>query len=247
MKRKLAITLGFCMLIGTIAYANANLYANKMYSTKDVKLSPIGGIVRQDNANQWFVQNDADHKSVGIHSVEVLNNKLRVNYDITAKNVITLTMTPDDALLKRGYVVAGASVGLTAADFSVGRIMSAYGGVTYNEQHKDWAVSYNSPEYNISFENRGNGTIRVYHGDDFDLIPTQLTARDGGYIPKLGLFDKDYFEVSFYKENGEKVTRFDSRCNFLYAREGYREVNISTEKFLGSENFWINGMMDVAK
>jgi hypothetical protein len=247
MKKILAITLGVCLFIGTVAYANSVMYENKIYSTKDVNISPVGGVIRQNNAGQWFVQNDVDHKSVGISSVGIVNNKLRVNYDITAKNVITLTMTPDDAMLKRGYVVAGASVGLSAADFSVGRIMSAYGGATYSEQYKSWVVAYNSPEYKISFEDRGNGTIRIYHGDNFDLIPTQLTARDGGYIPKLGIFDKDYFEVSFYKEDGEKVTRFDSKCNFLYTREGYREINIATEKFLESENFWINGMMDISQ
>jgi hypothetical protein len=233
----------------TTAFAVTPWFEAKIFSIKEnQKLTFIAGTVRQDGAGNWYAQNDSNHTPVGISQVLVNaeTNRIRVVYDSTVKKVVTLTITPDDVLAEKGYIVSGSGVGLTAADFRVGRLVDMYGGVSYNPSKATWTMMYNNKEYTYTIEDRGNGTLRVHHANDkVGLIPVQLTARDGAYMPKLGLFSDIYFDVKFYDRTGNQVTVCDDKCNFLFSRSGYHIVNVSTEKFPLDGNFWVNGVMKV--
>lgn len=251
MKKFIVVSLtSIALMLSTTITVQA---INKWYSTsivgtkKDQKLSFVSGIVRQKSDGNWYVQNDSDHSPLNIHSVEVKDNKVRFFYGSTFKKVVSLVITPDDALAEKGYVVSGASVGTQAADFRIGRMLNLYGGVSFNKSTKKWDLSYqNSEEYSLKIEQRPNGVLRVWHPqDDFGLIPTQLTARSGGYSPQLHLFDSHYFDVRFYDHSGKLVTKFDEKCSFLFNRSGYRIVDVSKEKFPEGGNFWVMGIMDL--
>lgn len=237
----------FIFSIATVSVIVSSLFEwrESIEENKGQKLSYVSGIVRQQLSGDWFVQNDTDHTPLNIGSVGILGDKIRIYYQAPVKKVVSLVVTPDDALAKKGYVVSGSSVGLEAADFGVGRMLNLYGGVSYSKN--SWIQAYqNSNEYKLTLEERPDGVLRVWHKeDDFGLIPTQLTARDGGYIPQLYTFDPHYFDVRFYDHGGNLVTTFDDKCSFLFNRSGYRMVDVTTEKFPPDGNFWIMGVMEI--
>lgn len=235
-------------LITITAYATTGWYQTTILGLKqDQKLSFVSGIVRQQENGTWFVQNDTNHTPLNISSVGVVGDKIRINYQSPVKKIVSLVVTPDNTLAKKGYVVSGFETGLRAADFGVGRMLNLYGGINYNPSTSKWNLMYqNSNEYTLTLEQLPNGVLRVRHAqDDFGLIPTQLTARDGGYTPKLYLFNSHYFDVRFYDDNGNLVTTFDAKCNFLFNRSGYRMVDVTTEMFPSDGNFWIMGVMEI--
>lgn len=235
------------VLMSITVYAVTGWYQSTILSTKENQsLSFVAGTVRQLGDGTWLVQNDADHTPLNIGSVEKLNRNIRINYSLPISKVVSLTITPDDLLAKKGYIVSGASVGLGAADFSIGRMMNIYGGISYSPATNEWILSYqNSNEYTLRLEELPNGVLRVWHPyDDFGLIPTQLTARDGGYIPNLFIFDPYYFDVRFYDYSGNLVTTFDQKCSFLFNRSGYRIVDVNSEILPEGGNFWVMGIME---
>ncbi len=243
----LPLTLMVMLLFTVSALGVTGWYQSSIWSkVENQSLSFIGGTVRQEESGTWFVQNDTQHTSLNISSAEVLNGKVRLNFQSNINKVISLIVTPDDYLAKKGYVVSGSSVGISAAEFSVGRMLNVYGGVSYSPSTGSWNLSYqNSNEYTLRLEQLSDGVLRVWHNDNFGLIPTQLTARDGGYTPKLYLFDPYYFDVRFYDDSGNLVTTFDQKCNFLFNRSGYRLVDVTTERFPPDGNFWIMGVMEM--
>lgn len=255
MKRKIIfcvfILLSIICLLGMFRIKLTQyMNAEHKYVEEAIKKSEserIAGTIRQTSEGKWFVQNDNDHKPIGISSVQTMNNNsARIFYDFTAKQVGTLVITPDDALLKEGYTVAGSSVGLQAADFSVGKVSNIDGEISYYQSSESdkWVISSNVPEQNISIMDMGNGIIRVYHKSGFDTIPTQLTPVNDGYIPYIFSFKDNYFEVVFRNSRGEKITTFNKNCHFTFSRSGYRLVDMQKERFPEDGNFWISGIME---
>jgi len=75
----------------------------------------VAGTIRWVSSTSWAALDDAGHTPVGIDSVAVLPDRVRVYYDFTATKVHALHVTPDEAFTSAS-VRCGASVGLLYAD-----------------------------------------------------------------------------------------------------------------------------------
>lgn len=78
--------------------------------------STVAGAIRCDTqTGEWFVIDDIDHTPIGIASVDTFSDHIRVNYDYTGQDVVTLLVSVDETYAQLG-VIAGASVGVEYAD-----------------------------------------------------------------------------------------------------------------------------------
>lgn len=73
----------------------------------------IAGAVRKKNG-VWSVIDDAGHTPVNLASVVDKGTHLAVGFGFTAEEVISLTVTPDEAYAMQGFTF-GASVGFYEA------------------------------------------------------------------------------------------------------------------------------------
>ena len=67
------------------------------------------------NINGTWQQIGGTHKSLNVASISQTENYIQVNFDFTAKNVVSINVTPDEDFAALGYTI-GASVGLQNAN-----------------------------------------------------------------------------------------------------------------------------------
>lgn len=237
MKKYFLITMLMFILMAPPCYATD--YQNQMYSNVQGDIQIVAAIV-YPLQGMCVLGDNADHTPLTITSASYDRGGIWLDYPLISK-VIHIGITPDDALLKAGYIVAGSQSGLNGTLFYIGKLFNIYGGANYS--NGQWYLNYTSPDYMYSLEDRGNGVIRINHTGDAGLIPIMLTGRLDSYTPKIGLFASNYFDVLFYDSQGNQVTQFDAKCNFLFNRSGYRVIDASTETFPAGGNFWIYGVM----
>lgn len=75
----------------------------------------VSGTIRWVNSTTWTVLDDAGHTPTGIASVQVMADRVRVNYTFTAEKVSSFQATPDESFASADVRV-GASVGLSYTD-----------------------------------------------------------------------------------------------------------------------------------
>lgn len=75
----------------------------------------ISGTIRWASPSTWTTVHDAGHEPVGIESIQVLRDRLRVHYTFDAAKVGSVQVTPDEQFTAAN-VRCGASVGLSYAD-----------------------------------------------------------------------------------------------------------------------------------
>ena len=75
----------------------------------------ISGTIRWINSSTWVALDNAGHRPIGIASVQVMSDRVRVHYDFTAGHVSSVQVTPDEGFASAGVRV-GASVGFTYMD-----------------------------------------------------------------------------------------------------------------------------------
>lgn len=78
-------------------------------------IAELHGTIRWVNSTTWTVLNDAGHKPVGISSVQLFADRVRVHHTFTANKVRSFQATSDEAFASADVRV-GASVGLTYTD-----------------------------------------------------------------------------------------------------------------------------------
>lgn len=230
-KKSLILVIATLCLIFLVLF----FYNNSQTSDQE-ELMFLGGALYPSTC-EWA--NDSQHEPLGFTSKGFTEGGIMVNYPKVSK-VVSFVITPDDALLKEGYIVAGSQVGLEATLFYVGRQLNIYGEANYS--NGQWSVNY-KPDKTVYFDDIGGGILKVHHSDDAGTIPVMLTGRGDSYVPKVGGIGPDYFEVIFFNQQGKQVTQFDSKCNFLFSRSGYKVVDASTENFPVNGNFWLQGIM----
>jgi hypothetical protein len=78
------------------------------------KLEQLHFILRPDAAGQWYIQNDADHASIGVqHKVEQTDKHLVVRFERRYSHAVVIQITSDDEF---GAQVSGhASLGTDSA------------------------------------------------------------------------------------------------------------------------------------
>lgn len=75
-------------------------------------------ILRPDASGAWYIQNDGDHRSVGVHSkVEQSGDYLRVHFLRGYKHAVTVQVTSDDDF--GGRVQGYSNLGLGSATIRV--------------------------------------------------------------------------------------------------------------------------------
>lgn len=84
-------------------------------STDECDIEAVHGTIRWVDASEWEVLNDTGHEPMGISSVELMSDRVRVHYTFTADKVLSLQATPDEAFASADVRV-GASVAVSHAD-----------------------------------------------------------------------------------------------------------------------------------
>lgn len=74
----------------------------------------VAGTLRGFPGGTWGLIEDDGHASLGIKGVSVSGNRVIIQYDFTAKKVISLLATPDEYYTQMG-VSCGASAGRASA------------------------------------------------------------------------------------------------------------------------------------
>lgn len=198
----------------------------------------IAGVVRYTSATGWYLQNDANHAPIGLSSVGIINGMLRLNYNFTASKVGALSMSPDNILARKGYAVAGAGVGKTAADFELTRDIDIYGQVSFSDGA--WVISYQNENYPLSVIDMGGGVIRICHESiSPGNLPPMLTPRIGGVESKIGLFTTTYFDIHF------SAIALTSECLAIFRRGGQVVVDPSMGYPYPDGNYFVSGVMSV--
>lgn len=92
------------------------------------KLKFIACAIRNTGSGFQLI-NDAEHNPIGVTSVTNDTDKIILNYDFTAKEVISLVVTPDEIMAKNGIIV-GSSVGTSLSNIHVYKMMAINGYIT---------------------------------------------------------------------------------------------------------------------
>lgn len=116
----------------------------QLFSAAIPRAVEVACVVR-NNAGTWALINDTDHEPYNVDSIETISaGGFKVNYTFTAKQVISLTATPDETYAELGWV-AGGSVG------------TSYSGIVVCGEHTAL-----SPDTNMAFWFRRSSGVYGY-------------------------------------------------------------------------------------
>lgn len=76
----------------------------------DTNLQTLAGTIRNSGTG-WKIINDKGHYPINIIKVETKSDRIVIYHDVNAKQVATITVTPDETMTAGGYRV-GVSGGL---------------------------------------------------------------------------------------------------------------------------------------
>lgn len=215
---------------------------NNAINTSNKNMAVITAILRNSGTG-WEILDDSDHEPVNVSSVEVTSGgSLKLNYSITAKNVLSLIIAPDETFAKDYFI--GGSVGLTDATFNIFKNghniggLVRYSGGTFNVGYS----SFTSAEWDSD-----TSTLKVYHPtvapwdikDRFDI-----SVNGYGIDAKLVSAGADYIAIQFYK-NGNIVTTPDNDCQ-VCANRFMNTVFVNADNVVSANgNFWVIGLMEI--
>lgn len=81
----------------------------------------VAGVIRCDPSdNTWYVEENVNHASTGIASVETLSDRLRVHYTFSAGYTVSFSASQDATYSQVG-IIAGGAVGPASADILIGQ------------------------------------------------------------------------------------------------------------------------------
>jgi hypothetical protein len=205
----------------------------------------IAGVVRYTSALGWYLQNDENHKPIGISSVSVVGGKVRIVYDFTATKVNTLIITPDDILAKKGFLVAGSGVGLTATDFQYSRLVDIYGRIYYNGAEFAFDAG-TTAEYGMILEVSAAGVIKINHpNDNTGVLPVLVSGYADSHNPQIRYISDTAFEIMWFdKDTGAHITTFDDKCRAWFKKGAYLIPNAVDGYQYEDGNFFVFGIME---
>lgn len=204
-------------------------------------LQHIAASVRWTAATGWYLQNDAEHAPIGAVGVSIVERpyglRLNIGFASTAGKVGSITLQPDNALLRAGYCAGGAECGLSSVDFELFRQFDIQGQVRWDGAR--FVIDYPSAHFPVTVENLGSGMVRIHHQavSFAELLPS-LSTRNG-YYPgsKIGMFGADFFDIQF------PVTTPDAYCACLFQRSGRSSVSPYAGYANADGNYWLTGTM----
>jgi hypothetical protein len=225
--------------------------ANQTDPSKKYKV--VACVIRNDGTG-WKVIDDSMHKPLNVLSVTNDTSVINVNYNFTAKNVVSFVACPDEQMAMQGIrvgssVTQGLAAITLARDTEIGGAISWASGTTFNigsTSTYGWGttpinsvvwdgISYRLTITHANFGDTAYGKIRSIP----DVIPW-----GGAKIPAIFTYTDNTVSVEFYDYAGTKITTPDAGCKFYFKRSGNSVLN-PNEYTNAQGNIWCYGIFEV--
>lgn len=197
----------------------------------------VAGVIRNFEGS-WALVDDSGHSHIHIDTIETDTNKIRINYDFTAKKVITFSVTPDEYFAMR-QTYFGASVGLSYSD------------VTCNQGVVGGFVAYNGSTWDVASGNTGGitatnsgGLLTISHPPIAGTL-VGLSRDNGSYQPIVDTLAVDKTYVRFLDDAGNYVSTPDTQMGLYFNRHGAGAVDPTLVGEGGAANIWIHGVFEI--
>ncbi|WP_018014107.1 hypothetical protein [Teredinibacter turnerae] len=224
-------------------------------SDTDRKYEMIAGVLRQDAVNPgvWGFIEDSDHKPM-MHSqvsVQVVGSStVRVNYGKAYSRIISLVVTPDETLSKKG-VYCGASVGKSSCSIEVAQSIEMGGEVRYDGS--DW-VSLETPDASKNIRSTSvTGSAAKFEHDYCPGVALTVSPSnsDGAvvspFLPVVRSVNATNFYMDFLSVSSNTYQSVLSQNMCFRVQKNYvGPVPVNTyDAGLNEGNIWLYGVFEV--
>ena len=216
-----------------------NLISNLPSNSGNSNIKIVAGVVRYQNG-EWNLLNDEAHKPLNIESIESDNTQqFKINYNFTAKKVLSLVCSPDETYANAGYI-CGGSVGLdkTIVNISQNRELHAIVSGTSG----DCIVSSTYADLPVTGEVISHASLGKYIKLTHSGVgaPPILLSMDKYEWKVLG-FTGGYVNIQAYL-NGNKVGVPSDSYSLQYTRG---PIRTGASSHPDASNIWILGVFEV--
>lgn len=199
----------------------------------------VACVLRNTGAG-WFAITDTDHAPLNISSITNDVNSVDVNFNFTARKVVSFVATPDETMAQQGYSM-GASVGKTQAQIKIGLNRTVQGYVSYNGS--SWTVG--SGSVGITSASFSGGILTITHEAINSNAPNgSASCRNGVYIASIGTTGSTTTQVYITDYAGAPVATADTNMRIFFSRVHANQVDPNNYTDAGG-NIWCFGIMEV--
>ena len=215
----------------------------QQYHGKNVKV--VSGAIRNNGSDSWEPIIDANHQTdMGVESILTGNTLIDINFNFTAKKIISFVITPDETYAS-DLISVGASVIPTKASVRLYKPEKNSVGARIFYNGTEWNT------YNVSgvtgVEFRGANDLYITH-EPCESFVMNITPRK----PVLAIFHsatETETVVRFYDLNGQQLTTPSTDMSIVFEREKLvtpagTPVNPKTLNN-PSGNLWFHGVFEV--
>ena len=217
------------------------LVSTILNQTDPTKKYKIVGCVLQNNGSGVWQQVGGAHTSLNVLSISTGTTYVRVNYNFTAKNVVSFVACPDDTFIKGGYQF-GSDVGLSFTNINITKEHTLGGFIYYSGGA--WNVNGNSggltgtPTFDA-------GILTIPHNTISGVIAT-VNCMGGKYVAAIEEVGATATKVKFFDYAGNLVTTptTDMKVFMTRSTSGETLVNPTTLNITGA-NIWCYGIFEI--
>ena len=217
----------------------AQTLIEKILALTDDKKFKIVSCVLRNYSGTWKLITEGDHLPINVKAVTQDETGITIEYPFTAKNVVSLLVTPDEDYAKKN-IFCGASVGLSHSKIQIFQPAVAGGYIAYSGDA--WNVNGNI----VSADFEG-GNLKVTHPADngaSEYAASVNKRNPNDYDPLLLSVGVTTTEIGFYDSDGNKVTTPDSNMKVYLNRGLFGKLVVPA--FAPTDgNLWVLGIMEV--
>lgn len=177
------------------------------------------------------------HKSLNVASVSQDGNRIIINYSFTAKNVVSLVVTPDEDFASIGYEL-GNSVGLSYTNIYIFNKRPIFGTIYY--YGGEWHSS--NPEIQVS--SFDGGILTLTHPTAENSFAVVTGDGRGQYVYGAVSANQTTTMVYVRDFNGALVENPSNTMQFSFERRR-DSINVPAADANQSGNIWVFGIMEV--
>jgi hypothetical protein len=235
-----------------IGDGTANHLINGIQAVDGKKYKVVACVLRNTGSG-WFAIRDTMHTPINVSSVNNDTSVINVNYNFTAKNVVSFVACPDEQMAMQGIRVGSSVTQSLAAitiarDTEIGTSISYSGSVwnSTNAQSYGWGTT---PITGLVWDSNAS-RLTVQHANFADTTYGKIRSLPmvslwgGGVIPSIYTHDDSSVSVEFYDYAGVKITAPTTACKFYFKRSGNSVLN-PNEYTNAQGNIWCYGIFEV--
>jgi hypothetical protein len=205
------------------------------------KIKVVACVIRNDGTGWKFIEG-SNHSKLNVSSITANTTDITINFNFTAKNILSFVATPDETFAVKGYSM-GASVGTNVAILKIAQLARTIGGyIFYNGS--GWTV--NSTGGNIAVSSYTAGKLLITHDDvGAGSYLGSAVGRAAKYDVQMGSLGGTSTEIEFYNAAGTLITTPTTDMKVFLTRSSVNMALNPQNVIDGNGNIWCIGVFEV--